>query len=92
VLLKPDGATVVAGIGEEITYADGKIAKVTNVMPKQTEIFVEGKKKTLPLEAASEITSKATSARSKEMSTDTGKDAKSGGASSSSSKGNKGKL
>lgn len=59
VLLKPDGTTVVADVGEEIVSADGRTAKLTNVMVKGAELFIDGKKTQLTLEAASELTSRA---------------------------------
>jgi hypothetical protein len=62
VLLKPDGTTTVMGIGEDISYGDNKTAKITNVMPKEVEIFYEGKKKRLTLAAAAELTSRAAAA------------------------------
>lgn len=64
ILLKPDGKTVVAGLNEDISYGDGKTAKLVNVMPKTAEIFVDGKKKTLQLSAATELINKAVSSAS----------------------------
>jgi len=64
IILKPDGMTAVAGVGEEISYGDGKTAKLTNVMPKSAEIFIDGKKKQLSLAAAAEITNRALAAAS----------------------------
>ena len=66
VLLKPDGATAIVAISEDIPYGENKIAKVTNVMPKGVEIFMEGKKKQLILEAAAELTGRASAAASKD--------------------------
>ncbi len=65
VMLKPDGSTVIAGIGEEINYGDGKTIKITNVSPKSVEIFDDGKKRQIVIGAAEEITSRA-SASSRE--------------------------
>jgi hypothetical protein len=63
-LLKPDGTTVVAGIGEEISYGDGSTAKLMNVTPRMAELFINGKKKELPLEAAQELIAKASASAS----------------------------
>ncbi len=59
VLLKPDGETVVAEIGEEVTSSEGSVAKVTKVMAKSVEAYIDGTKTSLTLETASELTSKA---------------------------------
>ncbi len=59
VLLKPDGTTSVVDVGEDIPYGDGKIAKITSVLPKEADIFIKGARKVLRLERASELTSKA---------------------------------
>jgi hypothetical protein len=61
-ILKPDGATVVAGIGEEVPLSNGRTMKIMNVSPRTAEIFIDGKRKTLSLEAAQELISKASSA------------------------------
>ncbi len=58
IFLKPDGSSAVAGIGEEIENA-GQIIKLTNVMPKSVEIFIDGHKKQLSLEAVGSLTKKA---------------------------------
>ncbi|MDD3288226.1 MAG: hypothetical protein PHX43_04380 [Alphaproteobacteria bacterium] len=59
VLLKPNGSTTIAGVGEEIAYGGDKFAKVTEVTPKIVELFLDGKKKLLPLEEAEELIARA---------------------------------
>lgn len=63
ILVKPDGSTIVAGIGDEIDYGSDKKAKLTNLTPKTAEIFFEGKKKELTIGAVQELVSKAVSAQ-----------------------------
>jgi hypothetical protein len=58
-LLKPDGATAVVGIGEEVPLSDSRTLKVLNITPRAIEVFLDGKHKTLHLEAAQELISKA---------------------------------
>ena len=59
VLLKPDGTTSIVGVNEEISTGDDtKPAKLLNVTPRSAILFIDGKKKELPLESAEELTSK----------------------------------
>ncbi|MDD5586036.1 MAG: hypothetical protein PHY92_03640 [Alphaproteobacteria bacterium] len=62
VLLLPDGMTSVVSVGDEVSFGESMKAKLTSVMPKEAEIFYEGKKKKLVLEAAAALTSKAAAA------------------------------
>lgn len=59
VIYMPDGTTSVVAIGDEIPLPDGATAKLTNVMAKQAEVFIDGKKKTLNLETVAALTAKA---------------------------------
>jgi hypothetical protein len=59
VLLKPDETTAIVDIGEDIPYGEDKIAKIVSVTQKTADIFIDGKKKTLRLEAVESLTSKA---------------------------------
>jgi hypothetical protein len=54
VLLKPDGTTVIADVGDDIDV-DTKKAKVLAVGAKSADIMYQGKKKTLLLGAAPEL-------------------------------------
>ncbi len=58
VLLKPDGTTAVVDVNEEFNVDDKK-AKITFISAKSVDILLDGKKKTLSLEAAPELTLKA---------------------------------
>ncbi|HAX91750.1 MAG TPA: hypothetical protein DCY07_06040, partial [Rhodospirillaceae bacterium] len=62
-IYKPDGTTAIVAVGETIDTDQGKGVKITNVEPKKVEIFIDGKKKTLTLEAVSSLTSRAAEER-----------------------------
>ena len=60
VLLKPDGTTVVVGIGEDFDLGD-RHAKLTAITAKEAELLMDGKKKMLILGPAPELTSRSSS-------------------------------
>lgn len=62
VILKPDGTTTVASVDDEID-SGGQTAKLVKVSAKSAELVIDGKKKTLVLEAAPELKSRAAAAR-----------------------------
>lgn len=53
-----DGSSVVAALGEDIVVG-GKTAKVMSVSAKSAELYVDGKKKVLTLEAVGALTTRA---------------------------------
>lgn len=55
VILKPDGTTEVAALGEFLSYGDGKSVKVVAVMPREAELSVHGKKQALPLRSGAVV-------------------------------------
>ncbi len=59
----PDGSTTVAGIGEKLSLKGGSEAEVLNVLSKQAELSIDGKRKTLFLETVSALTNKAAESR-----------------------------
>lgn len=65
-IYKPDGTTSVVAVGESFEDGGGQEVKLTYLEAKKAEILVDGKKKTLNLEAAVSLTSKATQSREQE--------------------------
>lgn len=61
--IEADGSSVVVSLGEDLMVA-GQTAKVTNIMAKQAELFIDGKKKVLNLEAVGALTARAASGAS----------------------------
>jgi hypothetical protein len=85
VLLQPDGTTVIANLNEDFDMGD-KTAKVVFIGIKTADVEIDGKKKTLPLQAAPELISKA-SALARENEKNAASEANSSGSTSGSSSG-----
>lgn len=60
-IYKPDGSTAVVAVGDEIDSVGDKAVKLVNISPKDAEIFFEGKKKLLKLDAVPALTDRARS-------------------------------
>ncbi len=65
-IYKPDGTTSVVAVGESFDDGEGQEIKLTYLEAKKAEIVIGGKKKTLNLEAAASLTSKAVQSRGQE--------------------------
>lgn len=58
-IYKPDGATEVVAIGEEVEVTENSKFKMVNVASREAEILYQGKKKILKLESVSALTERA---------------------------------
>jgi len=87
-IYKPDGATAVVANGEEIR-TDAGTFKLISVSPKEADVLVDGKRKTLKLETVSALTDKGY--RSSQEPTFTNSSSSSGSKSLSSPKGSSSK-
>ncbi|MDD3183229.1 MAG: hypothetical protein PHD48_10570 [Alphaproteobacteria bacterium] len=63
VIYKTDGSTIIVGLGEAIDTFGDKSVQLVNISPRSVEIFFDGKKKALKLEAVASLAEKARAAR-----------------------------
>jgi len=75
-LLLPDGSTKVADLDDEIPLDGDSTAKVVSVDAKSVKISVDGKEKTLKLEASTELVAHAVAAHEKSNNKSDSKDKK----------------
>ena len=61
IILKPDGTTTVAGVGENLDGGAGANAKLLSVTAKTAELSINGKKRELTLQAADSLVARAAS-------------------------------
>ena len=61
IILKPDGTTAVAGVGENLDGDSGQTIKVMKVTARTAELSINGKKRELTLQAADSLVARAAS-------------------------------